>query len=244
MTLALPTISACSSVPTRRKKDTVELTPTQKGKKALRDAIVAEEDGNFDRAERKYKKALSLRPDHRTTNLRYVHFLIDRGRPLDAVDIGGAYQQRNIGDPRSYHLLADAQIAAGEYRSAVKTLDTVIELDSEDPAAYEKRGRAHILSDQLVPGTKDIRKAVSLAPENVDYIVSLGSALHRGKKLKEAQRAQGRPEVGASAPDSRSRFARGVRGCRGTQSSSQGSSSVTQRRTRLLRARDHPEYAG
>jgi tetratricopeptide (TPR) repeat protein len=181
--LALASCGGAGDAPrTGQKKHGQEANADQ----MLAGAIDADEAGQPTIAEQRYTRALRMRPDHTETADRFIGFLIAQNRPADALAVARAFLDRSPGNLQSYHLLGLAQIAAGDYDSAVGTLTTLVELDSADASAWEKRGRAHLLGGDAEAGVSDLRRAVELVPDNAEFRVSLGSALHRVGQLDEA----------------------------------------------------------
>lgn len=172
-------------------QDVQEPEPVDKeeeGKKALTQAIEAQEAGQPDAAAKHYERAVELRPEHFETAERYTRFLLAQQRPEDAVSTARAFLDRSLNQLEAYHLLADAQLAAHDHAGAHETLSQLIELDDSDAAAHAKRGEVAIKQERFEEGIADIRKAVDMGQGNPDYRVTLGRALQDTGELDAAAR--------------------------------------------------------
>ncbi len=155
-------------------------------KKLLAQGIKAEDAGQPTRAEKKYRRALRLRPRHFETVKRLTKFYIKQHRGAEAVEVAAAYHEKKMGHVGGMHLLADARIKAGDYKGAFETLSSIVEVKPNNAAAFEKRGQVQVLFGKFPKGVTDLQKAVELEPENVRFRVSLGSGLQQANRLNEA----------------------------------------------------------
>ncbi len=171
---------------TSRSKKKRKKRKRQTGAQLLKAGIKAEKNGNPTKAEKKYRRALRVRPKHEKTASRLIKFLIKQGKARDAVDVGKLFLDRNPSSQTAHHLTATAQIAAGQLTAAHGTLSDVLAIYEDDALAYEMRGRVRVLLKKYMDALIDLRKAVALDESNADYRVSLGSGLHRAGKLDEA----------------------------------------------------------
>jgi tetratricopeptide (TPR) repeat protein len=143
-------------------KKVVKKKPTQdvQADRLLREAMEAEAAGQADVAVAKYNGALQLRPGHLETNQRLVHLYIRGGAAANAVEVARAFVGRSAGNLDGYRLLAEAQLAAGDYNGAAESLGELLSIDDEDANAYAQRGTAQVMAGRVEPGIEDIRKAV------------------------------------------------------------------------------------
>lgn len=152
--------------------------PKADAEQLLTEGIAAEGGGEYDKAEKRYRKAIRLKPAEYEASSRLVGLLLKRSRATDALEAAKAFVAANPEDLRGLHLVADANLAAGIYDAAVSAMSRLLEVD-DDATAYEKRARARVLGKDLKGGEDDYRKAVELDPENIEYQVGLASVLIR-----------------------------------------------------------------
>lgn len=172
-------------------KEAKEPKPEKVVKKDTPESLFAEGDaaekaGKPAVAEKKFRRALRMAPNNYDIASRLSTLLIGQGRPGEAVQVAKAYSDQAPGDLRSYHMLAEAQIGAKDYPGAYDTLSQVVELDEADAAAFERRCHVQILMKKVMEAIPDCRKAVELDGENPEFLISLGTALHRAGQLDEA----------------------------------------------------------
>lgn len=166
---------------------------------ALAQAIEAEAAGQADEAEAQYQRARELRPQHLETAERYTRFLIAQRRADAAVTEAKEFLDQSLNELRGYHLLAEAQVAAGDHAGAYETLSELIELEGTDASAFAKRGEVAIKLKKVEEGLTDIRRAIDMSPDKPEYRVALGKALQESGSLDEA--AKELADVVAKHPD-------------------------------------------
>lgn len=177
------TLAACSAPAAPIEEPEEKVTAEQ----LLSEAQAAESGGQLKVAVEKYRQAIRLEPAEYDPNRRLVELLIRENRAADAVEAAKAYKAASPEDLRGNHLIADAQLAAGNYSDAAEAMSKILQFE-DDAAAYEKRGRARVLGKDLRGGEEDYRKAVELEGDNVEYLVGLASVLIR--RNQEAQAKQ------------------------------------------------------
>jgi superkiller protein 3 len=176
-------VPACGGSP-KPVKHVKKETKQPTAKQLLDEARDAAKSGDFDAAEKKYAQAYEASKDFDTL-AEYVRFLAQNGRAAKAVDAAKAYYDANLTDTKGYGLYADALLAAEDGAKALEVADQLIELDADDAAGHEKKGRAMILLGKD-EGLDELRKAVHLDPRNAAYNISLGKALFGLGKVDEA----------------------------------------------------------
>jgi tetratricopeptide (TPR) repeat protein len=155
---------------------------------AYRKAIDAEADNKKKDANRYYQIAIERDSKHRKANQRYVHFLIDNGKTSKALRVAQRFFDNLPGKSVSYHTLADAADANGDYKKVASTMSGLLAFDEDDATAYEIRGRARLKLKDNELGISDIRRAVKMEPKNPDFLISLASGLMRTNNRQEARK--------------------------------------------------------
>jgi protein O-GlcNAc transferase len=180
------TAQACGGPSNKRatgpKAGTVEEDATQ----SLAKAIEADKAGDVDVAQRQYQRARELRPQHLETAERFTRFLIAQRRAEEAVAEAKEFLDESLNELRGYHLLAEAQVAAGDLAGAYDTLSQLIELEGTDAEAFARRGEIAIKQKKFEEGLVDIRRAIDMSPDKPEYRVMLGKALQEAGNLDEA----------------------------------------------------------
>jgi protein O-GlcNAc transferase len=158
---------------------------------ALAKAIEADKAGDVDVAQRQYQRAREMRPQHLETAERFTRFLIAQRRAEEAVAEAKEFLDQSLNELRGYHLLAEAQVAAGDMGGAYDTLSQLIELEGTDAEAYARRGEIAIKQKKFDEGLVDIRRAIEMSPDKPEYRVMLGKALQEVGDLDGAAKELG-----------------------------------------------------
>jgi protein O-GlcNAc transferase len=153
---------------------------------ALAKAIEAEKAGDIDVAQRQYQRAREMRPQHLETAERFTRFLIAQQRPEEAVAEAKQFLDQSLNELRGYHLLAEAQVAAGDLAGAHETLSQRIELEGTDAEAFARRGEIAVKQKKFEDGLVDIRRAIDMSPDKPEFRVMLGKALQEAGDLDAA----------------------------------------------------------
>src|SRR5689334_17749791 len=87
---------------------------------------------------------------------------------------------------RAHALLGSAILGAGEFRLSVEEFKTALALDQNEALAVAGLAMVDFYENRLALALPQLRKAVSMDPEEPDYVFSLGQAAARSEKYKEA----------------------------------------------------------
>lgn len=107
-------------------------------------------------------------------------------------DLQGAYDNAArvlMADPlsaRAHALLGSAILGAGEFRLSVEEFKTALALDENEALAVAGLAMVDLYENRLPLAIPALRKAVSMDPDEADYVFNLGQAAARSEKYKEA----------------------------------------------------------
>ena len=87
---------------------------------------------------------------------------------------------------RAHSLLGAAILAAGEFRLSVEEFKTALALDENEALSVHGLAMVDFYENRLSLAIPMLRKAVSMDPEEPDFIFHLGQACARSEKYKEA----------------------------------------------------------
>ena len=87
---------------------------------------------------------------------------------------------------RGHALLGAAILGAGEFRLSVEEFRTALALNPNEALAVAGLAMVDFYENRLPLALPALRKAVSMDPEEPDYVFSLGQAAARSEKYKEA----------------------------------------------------------
>ncbi len=150
-----------------------------KGHKALK-------KGDFTGAEKIFREILGK--DARDIEARLgLSFALLKQRSLQ-----GAYDNASrviMLDPlsaRAHALLGAAILGAGEFRLSVEEFRTAISLNEDEAIAVAGLAMVDFYENRLSASLNGLRKAVSLDPNEPDYVFNLGQAAARSERYREA----------------------------------------------------------
>src|SRR5215212_10587869 len=86
---------------------------------------------------------------------------------------------------RGHALLGSAILGAGEFRLSVEEFKTALTLDPNEALAVAGLAMVDFYENRLPLALPALRKAVSMDPEEPDYVFNLGQAAARSEKYKE-----------------------------------------------------------
>lgn len=87
---------------------------------------------------------------------------------------------------RAHALLGAAILAAGDFRNSVEEFHTALALKEDEVLAIAGLAMVDFYENRLTLALPALRKAVSLDPEEPDYVFNLGQAAARSERYKEA----------------------------------------------------------
>jgi len=87
---------------------------------------------------------------------------------------------------RAHSLLGASILAAGEFRLSVEEFKTALALDENEALSVHGLAMVNFYENRLSLAIPMLRKAVSMDPEEPDFIFHLGQACARSEKYKEA----------------------------------------------------------
>ena len=150
-----------------------------KGQRALR-------KGDYTEAEKIFRELLGKDAHDNEARLG-LSFALLKQRNLQ-----GAYDNAArviMGDPlsaRAHALLGSAILSAGEFRLSVEEFRTALALDENEALAVAGLAMVDFYENRLPLALPALRKAVSMDPDEPDYVFNLGQAAARSEKYKEA----------------------------------------------------------
>jgi tetratricopeptide (TPR) repeat protein len=150
-----------------------------KGLKALK-------KGDYTAAEKIFREILGK--DARDTEARLgLSFSLLKQRNLQ-----GAYDNAArviMLDPlsaRAHAILGASILGAGEFRLSIEEFRTALSLDEREALAISGLAMVDFYENRIGTALSGLRKAVSIDPDEPDYVFNLGQAAARNEKYKEA----------------------------------------------------------
>jgi len=87
---------------------------------------------------------------------------------------------------RAHAILGASILGAGEFRLSIEEFRTALSLDEREALAISGLAMVDFYENRIGTALSGLRKAVSLDPDEPDYVFNLGQAAARNEKYKEA----------------------------------------------------------
>ncbi len=159
---------------------------TLSDKKTRNRAEKALRDGDFDLAEKSFREILSKNVQDQDARLGLSLTLLKQRRLQDAYDHAARVILANPLSARGHALLGHAILASGNFRESVEEFRTALSIKEDDSLAVAGLAMVDFYENRLEPCLRGLRRAVSMSPDEPDFIFSLGQAAARSEMYKEA----------------------------------------------------------
>ena len=155
-------------------------------KKAYNKGYRALRKGDFEQAEKIFRELLNK--DGRDVEARLgLSFTQLKQRSLQAAyDNAARVIMQDPLSARAHALLGAAILGAGEFSLSVEEFRTALSLDEDEALAVAGLAMVDFYENRMPTALAGLRKAVSMDPEEPDFVFNLGQAAARSEKYKEA----------------------------------------------------------
>ena len=175
---------------------------TLSDKKALNRAEKALRDGDFELAEKTFREILNKNLQDQEARLGLSFTLLKQRRLQEAYDQAARVILANPLSARGHALLGHAILASGNFRESVEEFRTAISFNEADALAVAGLAMVDFYENRLDPCLRGLRRAVSMSPDEPDFVFNLGQAAARGELYREAADAYERFLIIAPKTDS------------------------------------------
>lgn len=143
-------------------------------------------EGDYESAEKLYRDLLAKDPHDKEARLGLSFTLLKMRQLQDAYDHASRVILIDPLSARAHSLLGSAILASGNFRSSIEEFRTAISINENDAPAVAGLAMVDFYENRLDSALKGLRRAVSLDPDEPDYIFNLGQAAARNERYKEA----------------------------------------------------------
>ncbi len=173
--------------------------------KQLTRAEKALKSGDFTRAEQIYRDILAKDEHEVEARLGLSRTLLKQRRLQDAFDHAARVVAVEPLSARGHALLGAAVLASGDFRLSVEEFRTALSLNENEAIAVAGLAMVDYYENRTYPCIIGLRRAVTIDPDEPDYIFNLGQAAARSERYKEAADAYERFLVIAPRTDAERR---------------------------------------
>ena len=158
---------------------TTDKKPYNKGYRAVR-------KGDYEQAEKIFRDLLNKDTHDIEARLGLSFALLKQRSLQGAYDNAARVIMLDPLSARAHALLGSAILGAGEFRLSVEEFKTALSLDGNEALAVAGLAMIDFYENRLPLALPQLRKAVSMDPDEADYVFNLGQAAARSEKYKEA----------------------------------------------------------
>jgi len=155
-------------------------------KKAYAKGYRALRKGDFEQAEKIFRDLLVKDAHDNDARLGLSFTLLKQRNLQGAYDNAARVIMVEPLSARAHALLGTAILGAGEFGLSVEEFKTALALDPNEALAVSGLAMVDMYENRLPLALPGLRKAVSMDPEEPDYVFNLGQAAARSEKYKEA----------------------------------------------------------
>jgi predicted aspartyl protease/Tfp pilus assembly protein PilF len=143
-------------------------------------------EGEFELAEKILRELLEKNAHDNVARLGLSFVLLKQRRLQDAYDHAARVILADPLSARAHALLGQAILASGNFRESVEEFRTALSFDQNDSLAVAGLAMVDFYENRTEICLRGLRRAVSLNPEEPDFIFHLGQAAARNEMYKEA----------------------------------------------------------
>ena len=155
-------------------------------KKAYAKGYRALRKGDYAEAEKIFRDLLGKDAHDKQARLGLSFTLLKQRSLQAAYDHAARVIMQDPLSARAHALLGTAILGAGEFRLSVEEFRTALAIDENEALAVAGLAMVDFYENRLPLAIPRLRKAVSLDPDEPDFIFSLGQAAARSERYKEA----------------------------------------------------------
>lgn len=142
--------------------------------------------GNFFLAERTYRDIIRAIPDHPTANHLLGTMYYQLGNFERALDYMEKSIQAEPGEKKYWLNYGGVMALAGKYEEAIACFDEVLKTDPDNTEALNRKSYCYWQLNRNNEAEETARRALALAPHNLDGYVNLGISLAQQDRYKES----------------------------------------------------------
>src|SRR5678815_1612783 len=155
-------------------------------KKAYSKGYRAVRKGDYTEAEKIFRDLLGKDAHDNDARLGLSFTLLKQRNLQGAYDNAARVLMVDPLSARAHALIGSAILGAGEFRLSVEEFKTALALDENEALAVAGLAMVDLYENRLTLALPALRKAVSMDPDEPDYVFNLGQAAARSEKYKEA----------------------------------------------------------
>ena len=148
--------------------------------------------GEFVEAEKVFKRASEIDPNHSGAKLKLAFVFIKQRRLRDAYDISFAIAKAEPKNANAFAILGATLLTAGKFREARAVFFNALRLNKREALAWAGYGMLDFYENRIFDSLSHLSEAVFHDSDEPDYYFSLAQVSARAERYKEAAEAYNR----------------------------------------------------
>lgn len=148
--------------------------------------------GEFYEAEKAFRRASEINPNHSGAKLKLAFVHIKQRRIRDAYTLSLAIAKAEPDNSNAFAVLGATLLAAGKFREARAVFYNAIRLNKKEALAWAGYGMLDFYENRILDSLNNLNEAVYLDADEPDYQFSLAQVCARSERYKEAAAAYNR----------------------------------------------------
>lgn len=161
-------------------------SPSDEAQKAFKSAQKQARKGDLAGAESLFRRALELNSGFSAAKVELAVVLLKQRSLVEAYDLSLAVAKAEPKNSRAYAVLGTTLLTAGRFSEANTVLLTALTLNRKEDLAWAGLGLLNFYENRVPDALANLREAVYQAPNEPDYLFSLGQIAARAENYKES----------------------------------------------------------
>ncbi|MEP6704485.1 MAG: aspartyl protease family protein [Acidobacteriota bacterium] len=142
--------------------------------------------GEYVEAEKIFKRAIGLNPDHSGAKLKLALVHLKQRRLADAYDLAFPIAKSEPSNSNAFAVLGETMLSAGKFRDARTLFVNALRLNKKEALAWAGYGMLDFYENRILDSLSHLREAVFYEPDEPDYFFALAQVSARAERYKDA----------------------------------------------------------
>lgn len=169
--------------------DDVVIQTTESARQLVKQAKKHVRKGELPEAEKLYRRAVEISPQHADAKINLAHVLTKRKQLVEAYNLSFEVAAAEPKNSFAFAVLGTVLLNAGNFDDAKKFFLNSLALNRDEPAAWAGLGTLNFYENRILLGLEQLQAAVFLEPSEPDYVFTLAQVAARAEDYKSSAEA-------------------------------------------------------
>jgi tetratricopeptide (TPR) repeat protein len=142
--------------------------------------------GEYFEAEKLFKRAIGINPNHSGAKLKLALVHLKQRRLTDAYDLAFPIAKSEPSNSTAFAILGATMLTAGKFREARALFVNALRLNKKEALAWAGYGMLDFYENRILDSLSNLQEAVFHDPNEPDYFFALAQVSARAERYKEA----------------------------------------------------------